>query len=82
MSIAELRKDYSRASLSELEVAADPIAQFSVWLDEAIKAQIPEPTAMSVATVGTVVTYRIAQTSRCHWLYLVHQLPEPQGTGN
>jgi len=53
MSIAELRKDYSRASLSELEVAADPIAQFSVWLDEAIKAQIPEPTAMSVATVGT-----------------------------
>jgi len=52
MSIAELRKDYSRASLSELDVAADPIAQFSAWLDEAISAQIPEPTAMSVATVG------------------------------
>ncbi|HZS80414.1 MAG TPA: pyridoxamine 5'-phosphate oxidase [Herbaspirillum sp.] len=52
MSIADLRKDYSRASLSELDVAPDPIAQFSMWLDEAIKAEIPEPTAMSVATVG------------------------------
>lgn len=52
MSIAELRKDYSRASLSERDVAPDPIVQFSIWLDEAIKAEIPEPTAMSVATVG------------------------------
>jgi len=52
MSIADLRKDYSRASLSELEVAADPVVQFATWFDEAIKAQIPEPNAMSVATVG------------------------------
>ncbi|MFZ1181338.1 MAG: pyridoxamine 5'-phosphate oxidase [Herbaspirillum sp.] len=52
MSIADLRKDYSRASLSELDVAPDPMAQFSIWLDEAIKAEIPESTAMSVATVG------------------------------
>jgi pyridoxamine 5'-phosphate oxidase len=52
MSIADLRKDYSRASLSELEVAADPIDQFATWFDEATKAQIPEPNAMSVATVG------------------------------
>lgn len=52
MSIADLRKDYSRASLTELDAAPDPIAQFSIWLDEAIKAGIPEPTAMSVATVG------------------------------
>ncbi|MBO9537162.1 pyridoxamine 5'-phosphate oxidase [Herbaspirillum sp.] len=52
MSIADLRKDYSRASLSELEVAADPVDQFAIWFDEATKAQIPEPNAMSVATVG------------------------------
>lgn len=52
MSIADLRKDYSRASLSELEVLADPIAQFSIWLDEAIKADIPEPTAMGLSTVN------------------------------
>jgi len=52
MSIADLRKDYSRASLSENDVAADPVVQFSTWLDEALKAEIPEPNAMSVATVG------------------------------
>ena len=52
MSIADLRKDYSRASLSELEVSADPIAQFSIWLEEAIRAEIPEPTAMGLSTVG------------------------------
>jgi len=52
MSLADLRKDYSRASLSELDTAADPVDQFAVWFDEATKAQIPEPNAMSVATVG------------------------------
>jgi pyridoxamine 5'-phosphate oxidase len=52
MSIADLRKDYSRASLSELEAAADPIDQFAIWFDEASKAQVPEYNAMSVATVG------------------------------
>ena len=53
MSLADLRKDYSRASLSELDAAADPIDQFALWFDEASKAQIPEPNAMSVATVGS-----------------------------
>jgi len=53
MSIAELRKDYSRASLSEADVASDPIAQFSIWFEEAIKSELPEPNAMSVATVGS-----------------------------
>jgi len=52
MSIADLRKEYSRASLSELDAAADPVDQFSTWFDEATKAQVPEPNAMSVATVG------------------------------
>ncbi len=52
MSIANLRKDYSHASLSEADVLADPIAQFSRWFDEAIMAQLPEPNAMSLATVG------------------------------
>jgi pyridoxamine 5'-phosphate oxidase len=51
MSIADLRKDYSRASLSKTDVLADPIAQFGKWFDEAIMAKIAEPNAMSVATV-------------------------------
>jgi pyridoxamine 5'-phosphate oxidase len=52
MSIADLRKDYSRASLSESDVHADPVMQFTKWFDEAVTARIPEPNAMSVATVG------------------------------
>ncbi len=52
MSLALLRKDYSRATLLETDVAPDPVAQFSKWIDEASMAQLPEPNAMSVATVG------------------------------
>jgi pyridoxamine 5'-phosphate oxidase len=52
MSLADLRKDYMLASLSEADVASDPIDQFTKWFDEAVLADIPEPNAMSVATVG------------------------------
>lgn len=52
MSIADIRKEYSRASLSEDDVAADPIEQFSKWFGEAVTAQVPEPNAMSVSTVN------------------------------
>lgn len=50
MSIANLRREYSRASLSEADVLPDPIAQFSKWFYEALAAQVPEANAMSVAT--------------------------------
>ena len=52
MSIADLRKDYSHASLSRSDVLDDPIAQFGKWFDEALRADIPEPNAMSLATVA------------------------------
>jgi pyridoxamine 5'-phosphate oxidase len=52
MSIADLRKDYSRASLTEADVDPDPIRQFSAWFRQALEAGIPEANAMSVATVG------------------------------
>lgn len=52
MSIADLRKDYSRASLTEQDVHPDPIQQFSKWFSEAIAAQVPEANAMSVSTVN------------------------------
>lgn len=52
MSIADLRKEYIHASLSESDVAAEPMAQFKKWFDEAIKANVPEANAMSLATVA------------------------------
>jgi pyridoxamine 5'-phosphate oxidase len=50
--LADLRKDYALSSLDVGDVSADPAAQFRKWLDEAIAAKCPEPTAMSLATVG------------------------------
>ena len=52
-SIADLRIDYSQASLSEADTAADPITQFGKWFDEAMRAEVPEANAMSLATVGS-----------------------------
>jgi pyridoxamine 5'-phosphate oxidase len=50
--LADLRKSYERAELDESASDADPRLQFERWLDEAIKAQLPEPNAMTLATVG------------------------------
>jgi pyridoxamine 5'-phosphate oxidase len=51
-TLAELRKSYERAELDEAASDADPRLQFERWLDEAIAAQLPEPNAMTLATVG------------------------------
>jgi len=51
--IAELRKSYERAELSEDASHADPLRQFDRWLTEAISAEVPEPNAMTLATVGS-----------------------------
>lgn len=53
MTIAHLRKDYSRALLLESDLHPDPVAQFSLWLNQAMAAELPEVNAMSVATVAT-----------------------------
>ena len=52
-SIADLRKSYERAELSETSCAKDPLQQFDQWLQQALNAQIPEPNAMTLATVGS-----------------------------
>jgi pyridoxamine 5'-phosphate oxidase len=52
-NLADLRKSYTKGELSEGSVAADPLAQLEKWLQEAIAAQVPEPNAMTLATVGS-----------------------------
>jgi pyridoxamine 5'-phosphate oxidase len=52
MSLADLRKSYERDELDEASSADDPLHQFQTWLDQAIKAELPEPNAMTLATVG------------------------------
>jgi pyridoxamine 5'-phosphate oxidase len=51
--IASLRTDYERASLSEADVASEPLVQFDRWFKEALAADVAEPTAMTLATIGT-----------------------------
>ncbi|MBR8300838.1 pyridoxamine 5'-phosphate oxidase [Burkholderia dolosa] len=51
-TLADLRINYSRASLDEADVAPDPFAQFDRWFNEALAAKLPEPNTMTLATVG------------------------------
>ncbi|MEM8530851.1 MAG: pyridoxamine 5'-phosphate oxidase [Chloroflexota bacterium] len=51
MSIADLRKEYVRDGLNETDVNGNPFVQFQAWFDEAVAAQLPEPNAMTLATV-------------------------------
>ena len=51
--IADLRKSYERAELDESASHADPLQQFEQWLKEAIASEIPEPNAMTLATVAS-----------------------------
>src|SRR6478736_8202641 len=50
--LADLRKSYERAELSEDASHADPLEQFDQWLAEAIAGEVPEPNAMTLATVA------------------------------
>ncbi|MBF6986777.1 MULTISPECIES: pyridoxamine 5'-phosphate oxidase [Cupriavidus] len=50
--LADLRRTYVLGSLSETDVAPDPMSQFKRWFDEAVTAKLPEPNAMTLATVG------------------------------
>jgi len=53
MNIADLRKSYEKAELSEDASASDPLKQFERWLNEAIQSEVPEPNVMTVATVAS-----------------------------
>ena len=46
------RKSYERDALEETDAAPDPLRQFQAWMDEAFAARVPEPNAMTLATVG------------------------------
>jgi len=50
--LAQMRRAYRGASLSEGDLAADWLTQFRRWLDEAARAGLPEPNAMVLATAG------------------------------
>ena len=52
MNLTEFRKEYTLAGLRRRDLDENPILQFQGWLQQAVKAEVPEPTAMSLATVN------------------------------
>ena len=53
MSIRDNRREYQYATLRRKSLLDDPVALFNAWLDQAITADLPDPTAMTVATVSS-----------------------------
>lgn len=52
MNLADLRKTYAQRTLSEEDVQPDAVAQFRLWMEEALAAQLDEPTAFTLSTVA------------------------------
>lgn len=48
--MGRLRREYTRAGLSETDAYPDPVEQFRLWFDEALEAGLHEPNAMTLAT--------------------------------
>jgi pyridoxamine 5'-phosphate oxidase len=51
MKLADLRQEYMRAGLSETQADRDPFRQFELWFEDALRAKLPLPNAMTLATV-------------------------------
>lgn len=51
-SLENMRREYSGQELSESNVSPDPLRQFGIWFEEAIRAEVPDPHAMALATVS------------------------------
>jgi len=52
MNLQSIRREYLSGSLTREQLKADPVDQFTLWLDQAIKMELPDPTAMVLATAG------------------------------
>jgi pyridoxamine 5'-phosphate oxidase len=53
VDLSRLRKSYEIGSLDEADAGNAPLDLFQRWLDHAVAAKVPEPNAMTLATVGT-----------------------------
>lgn len=51
MDLGDIRREYTKGGLRRKDLAADPISQFNLWLEQAVQAKLVDPTAMTVATV-------------------------------
>ena len=52
MDLEDYRREYTAGGLRRESLAADPVGQFEIWLEQAIRAGVPDVTAMTLATIG------------------------------
>ena len=52
MDLSQFRRDYLKGGLSRSDLSPDPVLQFTAWFEQARSTDIPDPTAMTLATVG------------------------------
>jgi pyridoxine/pyridoxamine 5'-phosphate oxidase len=52
ISVADIRTEYKKGTLNETEVHQNPHTQFELWFKEAVKSEIPEVNAMTLATAS------------------------------
>lgn len=52
MSLHDLRREYASRALNDDETAVDPIEQFQIWFEEAVRAELVEANAMVLATAS------------------------------
>ena len=52
MDLSQFRRDYLKGGLSRADLSPDPVLQFTAWFEQARSTDIPDPTAMILATVG------------------------------
>lgn len=50
--LADIRKEYAKASLDLTDVATEPITQFEKWFEEALASEVVEPNAMNLSTIS------------------------------
>ena len=50
MNLADLRREYSKSGLRRDDLDLDPIVQFQTWFEQALQAQLIEPSAITLAT--------------------------------
>lgn len=52
LDLAQIRREYTQRKLSVKNVCKNPIEQFNLWLDEAIRSNCLEPTGMNISTIS------------------------------
>ncbi|KJS07492.1 MAG: pyridoxine 5'-phosphate oxidase [Flavobacteriales bacterium BRH_c54] len=50
--VNSIRRDFAGKPLNEDSVDTNPLKQYQIWFEEAVSAQVVDPYAMSIATVG------------------------------